>query len=63
VIGWLVVAFLTLAVVSLVGLAVVCRFRSRMFFDTYRRIVQLATVAFYFSLGGALVGCFFWVAS
>ena len=62
-IGWLVVAFLTLAVVALVGLAVVGRFRSRMLFETYRRIVQLATFAFYVSLWGALVGCFFWVAS
>jgi hypothetical protein len=63
VIGWLVVAFLTLSLCALVGLAVVARFRSRMLFDTYRRIVQLATVAFYFSLWGALVGCFFWIAS
>ena len=62
-IGWLVVAFLTLSLCALVGLAVVARFRSRMLFDTYRRIVQLATVAFYFSLWGALVGCFFWIAS
>jgi hypothetical protein len=63
VIGWLVVAFLTLAVVALVGLALVSRVRSRMSFDTYRRTVQLATFTVYFGVWGAIVGGAFWIAA
>jgi hypothetical protein len=63
VIGWLVVGFLTLAVVALVGLAVAARFRSRMLFDTYRRTVQLLTFTVYFGLWGAIVGGAFWIAA
>ncbi len=62
-IGGLVVAFLTLAVVALVGLAVVARLRSRMLFDSYRRSVQVLTFAVYFGVWGAIVGGAFWIAS
>lgn len=62
-IGWLVVAFLTLAVLALVGLAVVARLRSRMLFDTYRRIVQVLTFTVWFGVWVAIVGGALWVAA
>ncbi len=62
-IGWLVVAFLALSLCALVGLAVVARFRGRMLFDTYRRIVQVLTFTVWFGVWGAIVGGAFWIAS
>ncbi len=62
-IGGLVVAFLTLAVLALVGLAVVAQLRARMSFDSYRRSVQVLTFTVWFGVWGAIVGGAFWIAS